>query len=129
MEKAKVTFLKGISISLGIFNIFWFLVLSFMTFASQFQIATLFLLGIGYLVLAIDLFSQKFQIRKLFFRGIIPLSILAVLNLMIMGTSAVASYFHMSLIEQIQFASIFVGIPIVLNALYLTIRLQKGFCK
>ncbi|MEK7078775.1 MAG: hypothetical protein AAB929_01780 [Patescibacteria group bacterium] len=117
---------ESMRVSLGIFNILWFLVLCFTALASQFQMISLAFLGVGYLILAIGLFAREIGTKKLFLFGLLPLSILAILNLTIMGTPAVASYFRMTLKEQIQFAAIFMGIPIVLNGIYLTLTEIAG---
>ncbi len=105
--------------ALGIFNILWFLVLSFMSLGSQFQLIFYLFLGIGYLILAIQLFSRSIRAKNTFFFCIIPISILAVLNIIVMGSPLVASYFRMTFIEQIVFTMIFAGFPLVLNAIYI----------
>lgn len=110
---------------LGVFNILWFLALSFMSLASQFQLIFYLFLGVVYLNLAKGLFRQSIWVKKFFIFVIIPLSILAILNIIIMGTSLVAPYFRMTLMSQIGFTIIFVGIPLVLNALYIMKQHKK----
>mgnify|MGYP001608035793 CR=1 FL=1 len=107
-------------ISLGIFDIFWALVVLLLlgTLGSQFALISYALPGIIYINLAVALFSQQIWVKKLFLLGIIPASILAAFNVMVMGGANVPSYFRMPSNVQINFTAICAGIPFVLNALY-----------
>lgn len=115
MNKSEKTFHSG----LGIFNIVWFFILSFMCLGSQFQLIFIFFLGVGYLILASGLFSRNAWVKKVFLYLIIPVSILTAFNVTVMGTTLVAPYFRMAPTEQILFTAIFIGTPFVLNAVYI----------
>lgn len=111
---------------LGVFDIFWALVflLLYGALGSQFALIFYALLGIIYIIFAIALFDQRIWFKKLFIWGIIPASILAALNVRVMGGADVPSYFYMSSNAQIKFTATYVGIPFVLNVLYVILNLK-----
>lgn len=75
-------------------------------------------LAIGYVFFAIGLLENKKWIGKLLILCITPLSILAALNMSVMGDPDLPSYFYTSPEDQIRLTFTDVGIPFILNTLY-----------
>lgn len=106
---------KIIRIFLGIFDILWALVLCFWALATQFALISYVLLGLIYVIFAIILFEEKKWSSKLFFFGIVPVSIVAAINIRTMGLPGVPAYFYTPPKDQIEMTLIYVGIPFILN--------------
>ena len=106
---------------LGIFNMVWALILLFLFLGSQFAFVCGFLLAIFYIISGSGILSRNEKIRQIFLKVSIPLSLLAISNLIPFTSEKFPDYFRMDIADIIQFAGIFILLPLVIN-FYILIR-------
>jgi len=124
----KMTKLRDvIRTSLGLFDALWAGIILFLGegLGSQLALYSYIFLAIGYGFLAKGLLENKKWIGKLLILCITPLSILAALNMSVMGDPDLPSYFYTSPEDQIRLTFINVGIPFALNTLYVISTYSK----
>ena len=104
---------------LGVFNIIWALILFFLFLGSQFGFICGALLGIFYIISGMGVLNRDEKKRKLFLRVAIPLSLLAVLNLIPFTNPKMPQGFRMNFADVMQFTGIFIVFPLAINFIIL----------
>ena len=116
MEKKKW---DGVKV-LGIFDMICGSILLFMVLGSQFSLLLCGLLGVLYIYSGNGVLKRRARACKIFLNGVIPLSILASINVMFLTNEKFPDYFRMDIAEVLQFIGIFILFPLVLNFYFLT---------
>ncbi len=111
---------------LGVFNIVWALILFFLFLGSQFGFICGALLGIFFIITGIGILNKEESKRKIFLRASIPLSLLALLNLIPFTNPKMPQGFRMSSSDVVEFTAIFIFLPLLVNFVILTRNKVKG---
>ncbi|MBI5150093.1 MAG: hypothetical protein HZA28_04895 [Candidatus Omnitrophica bacterium] len=105
---------------LGVFDIGWslFLLLMF-ALGTQLALMSYIFLGLWYLVIGIGLLNQNEKFKKVYLWGAIPLSILAAINVRVLGAENMPSYFYTPPKAQIEIIWLSIILPLLMNMVHL----------